>query len=166
MCCCLDCSLSDTCVQSLDHACTTRHNIGNENGIMAKHGSLKEFNHAKGDGKSYSEWAIASIFWPMTSLTKINNKPFSSVAVETPLTGRSKTWCHLRLPVKRHLQSSRRKWRTSSPHPRRSSNVFDSTPEFAVHTGMWSRTSPSWSNWRDIATLAAKRDWTRWYEIA
>ena len=55
MCCCLDCSLSDTCVQSLDHACTTRHNIGNENGIMAKHGSLKEFNHAKGDGKSYSE---------------------------------------------------------------------------------------------------------------
>ena len=30
-----------------------RHNIGDENRIMAKHRLLGEFDHAKGDWKSY-----------------------------------------------------------------------------------------------------------------
>ena len=45
------------CFQCLDHVCTTSHYIGDENGIMAKHGSLGEFDHTKGDWKSYVERA-------------------------------------------------------------------------------------------------------------
>ena len=60
MCCCMDCSLVVFLIKVFSVPRPHVHDetqIGDENRIMAKHGSLGELDHAKGDWKSYVERA-------------------------------------------------------------------------------------------------------------